>query len=275
MIRYFIDKEQKYKDELLVHLRAHNYSHTNDKTKESKCIYAYRDNQLVGAITASYSWAWVGVGDFYYQDLDVLKALIAEVVKLYRDRVVGFKMFSKVKEEISDFREVGFKEVGRVPDIENFRNGVYLDLDDFDIQSNQVYNIDVVEDAKEDHKEFMQHHLDEYRKRYDLERVEDILYVAVEDETFCGGIHFEVYNELIHTHLLAVNKEYRGHQIGTKLMNYVESYAKERGYKILTVGTTEFQARPFYEKLGYKVVYTRQDHPKGYECYTLYKELEE
>ena len=32
-------------------------------------------------------------------------------------------------------------------------------------------------------------------------------------------------------------------------------------------------AVPFYEKLGYKTVYTRKDYPKGYECYTLYKKL--
>ena len=48
---------------------------------------------------------------------------------------------------------------------------------------------------------------------------------------------------------------------------------KVRSIKFLELGTTEFQAKPFYEKLGYKVVHEMDDYPKGYKCYTLFKEL--
>jgi ribosomal protein S18 acetylase RimI-like enzyme len=82
-----------------------------------------------------------------------------------------------------------------------------------------------------------------------------------------------VYDLSLYTHLLAVNQAYRGNQIGKKLMSFAEEEAKKRNIHLLDVGTASFQAKPFYEKLGYSVIYTRKNNPKGYECYTLVKEI--
>ena len=54
-------------------------------------------------------------------------------------------------------------------------------------------------------------------------------------------------------------------------MNMIEEEATQKGVKLFSLGTAEFQARPFYEKLGYKVVMTLPNNPVGYECYTMRK----
>lgn len=52
---------------------------------------------------------------------------------------------------------------------------------------------------------------------------------------------------------LAVPEQYRGQGLGRRLMTEAEKIARDRGYIGLWLDTFEFQARPFYEKLGFEV----------------------
>jgi GNAT superfamily N-acetyltransferase len=52
---------------------------------------------------------------------------------------------------------------------------------------------------------------------------------------------------------LAIPEEYRGQGLGSRLIGEAETIARARGYLGVWLDTFEFQARPFYEKLGYKV----------------------
>jgi len=51
--------------------------------------------------------------------------------------------------------------------------------------------------------------------------------------------------------LLVVPEQYRGIGLGTRLIEEAEKIAQARGYVGIWLNTYEFQARPFYEKLGY------------------------
>jgi len=66
---------------------------------------------------------------------------------------------------------------------------------------------------------------------------------------FPGHKHCEVY-------WLAVRKPSQGKGIGTKLMKFIENYAKKKGFRAVYVYTnkTMEKTRKFYEKLGYKLV---------------------
>ncbi|ACP25321.1 putative acetyltransferase [Sinorhizobium fredii NGR234] len=52
---------------------------------------------------------------------------------------------------------------------------------------------------------------------------------------------------------LAIPEEYRGHGLGRRMMEEAEKIARARGYIGLWLDTFEFQARPFYEKLGFEL----------------------
>ncbi|MCY1744562.1 GNAT family N-acetyltransferase [Ensifer sp. SL37] len=52
---------------------------------------------------------------------------------------------------------------------------------------------------------------------------------------------------------LAVPEQYRGQGLGRRLIEQAETIARQRGYVGLWLDTFEFQARPFYEKLGFEV----------------------
>ena len=274
MIEYFVDKEEKHKEDLLVHLRAHNAANVEDKTKESRYIYLYKNNQLIGAVTIKFGWSWVGYDSLYYMDLDVLRALISESVQVFKGLPVGYKMYSSAEQRIKDLLQAGFKIIGTTPGTTSSGDTIYLDLVNLEYNHNYNYEVRVLEEELESHKGFIDEYLKEYKRKNNLNILqEEILYVAMDNDVFCGGIYLQAYQDSLYVDLLAVNVDYRGRNIGTKLMEFAEKYARERNFESIDLGTTEFQARPFYEKLGYKVVFTRQNYPIGYECYTLHKKL--
>lgn len=62
---------------------------------------------------------------------------------------------------------------------------------------------------------------------------------------------------------------HKGKGIGRALLKRVIDEAKAKNLDYIELGTTSFQAKGFYEKLGFKVVHTRKNNPKGYLSYTL------
>ncbi len=73
--------------------------------------------------------------------------------------------------------------------------------------------------------------------------------------------------------LLWLANETRGLGIGSQLISAAEDYAKSKGFNYLRTETLSFQAKPFYEKLGFKVFGELPDYPKGHTTYCLVKAL--
>lgn len=66
---------------------------------------------------------------------------------------------------------------------------------------------------------------------------------------FPGYKHCEIY-------WLVVSRQYQGAGIGTKLMKFMETYAKKKDFRKVCVYTNKIMTdtRKFYEKLGYKLI---------------------
>nr|WP_223215835.1 GNAT family N-acetyltransferase [Rhizobium herbae] len=70
---------------------------------------------------------------------------------------------------------------------------------------------------------------------------------------------------------LAIPDEYRGQGLGSRLIQEAETLARARGYIGVWLDTFEFQARPFYEKLGYQVFGELEGGPNAIPRYFLKK----
>lgn len=68
-------------------------------------------------------------------------------------------------------------------------------------------------------------------------------------------------------------RKYRGKNIGTMLIEEIEKCANENDALGVRMETWSFQARGFYEKMGYKVYATFEDCPPGTIDYFLKKEF--
>ena len=82
--------------------------------------------------------------------------------------------------------------------------------------------------------------------------------VAVYNGKVVGYLHAQIYKtlyfeELINFLGLAVSKEYRNKNVGTRLVNEIENWAKENGIKKVRVnsGFSRKEAHEFYRSLGY------------------------
>ena len=84
-----------------------------------------------------------------------------------------------------------------------------------------------------------------------------------------------IYWNILHIELVWVSEEARGKNIGSQMVEKAEAFAIEKGSERALLDTTTWQARPFYEKLGYEVFGTLPDHPKGHALHFMTKKLVE
>jgi GNAT superfamily N-acetyltransferase len=88
-----------------------------------------------------------------------------------------------------------------------------------------------------------------------------------------GGLWARLAYDWVFVELLVVPEAARGQGLGTALMVRAEMRARDLGCVGIWLDTFSFQARPFYERLGYSVFATIPDHPRGAERYFLRKIL--
>lgn len=86
-----------------------------------------------------------------------------------------------------------------------------------------------------------------------------------------GGLWGKCAYDWLCVELLAVPQEHRGGNYGRTLMDQAEGIARANGCIGIWLDTYEFQARGFYEKLGFEVFGTLDDHPIGQKRFFLRK----
>ena len=113
-------------------------------------------------------------------------------------------------------------------------------------------------------------------REVDADEEEFVLKVENENGEIVGGCIAQAYEYRWSRMFLAdlwVDERYRHHGIGSMLLREVERIAKEKGCRVVTLGTASYMARPFYEKHGY-TVFTTLKKPNGYISYSLVKYLD-
>ena len=88
-----------------------------------------------------------------------------------------------------------------------------------------------------------------------------------------GGVLGQLWGGWLQVTCLWVAEAVRGAGHGTRLMQEAEAYARARGAVGATLETYSFQARPFYERLGYEVFSTLDGYPPGHAKFFLRKAL--
>lgn len=87
-----------------------------------------------------------------------------------------------------------------------------------------------------------------------------------------GGLLGEIKWRWLYVDKLWLPKALRGSGMGTKLMRIVEQHAWAEDCLGVHLSTFEYQALPFYQKLGYELFGTFDGFPPGYKQFYLKKE---
>lgn len=88
-----------------------------------------------------------------------------------------------------------------------------------------------------------------------------------------GGLWGRTGYEWMFVEYLAVPEGARHQGRGSALMREAERIARERGCRGIWLDTFSFQARGFYERLGYSLFGTLDDYPAGEQRFFLAKRL--
>ena len=101
------------------------------------------------------------------------------------------------------------------------------------------------------------------------------LVLAVEDpdRKVLGGLYGRTAYDWLFIELLFIPESLRGRGIGSELMGRAETEAVARGCHGAWLDTFAFQARAFYERLGYSCFGELNDYPLGSARYFMSKTL--
>jgi GNAT superfamily N-acetyltransferase len=77
----------------------------------------------------------------------------------------------------------------------------------------------------------------------------------------------------LHINLVWVSEALRRTGLGSRLLREIERVAAQRGCRRAHLDTFSYQARPFYERHGYRVFGTLEDYPPGHQRFFMEKEL--
>lgn len=99
------------------------------------------------------------------------------------------------------------------------------------------------------------------------------VFVSDANGTKLAGLTGSTTGNWLRIDMLWVSESLRGEGVGSQLIQAAEAEARQRGCLYAQVDTASFQARPFYEKLGYTLRFSLDHYPRHHQRHYLSKTL--
>ncbi len=148
-------------------------------------------------------------------------------------------------------------------------------------QTSTDYTISLSAEADPVVEEWLKQRIREFNNRYSPHHLSartagvEPLHVLVRtpEGELLGGLTASTYWQWLDIDDLWLPPALRGQGLGHKLLTLAEAEARRRGCTRAQLRTFDFQARGFYEKVGYRVVGVLEDYPPDGAMYWMRKEL--
>jgi ribosomal protein S18 acetylase RimI-like enzyme len=99
------------------------------------------------------------------------------------------------------------------------------------------------------------------------------IFIKDQKQNVLGGVTGTTYYGCLYVDTLWVHETLHRQGWGKRLMHEAEKVGKERGAFFSTVNTMDWEALPFYEKLGYSIEFIREGYEKDSKMIMLRKTL--
>ena len=121
--------------------------------------------------------------------------------------------------------------------------------------------------------EAIENGLDAYNAQFSPTAYEEFAVVLKADDGAArGGIYAMAWAGMLFIKWFWIDESLRRQGRGRALIAAAEDEGRKRGCTAVYLDTFEFQARPFYEKLGYEL-FGALDYPAGFKRFFLQKGL--
>lgn len=98
-------------------------------------------------------------------------------------------------------------------------------------------------------------------------------YIRDENNQIVGGCSGDYLYGCVYVGQLWMSQALRGQGYGTQLMASAEQYGRTKGATFAAVNTMDWEALPFYQKLGYEIELARKGFLNGSIFYFLRKDF--
>ncbi len=99
------------------------------------------------------------------------------------------------------------------------------------------------------------------------------IFIKDQKQNILGGTCGTIFYGSLYVDSLWVDKTLRHRGWGTKLMHEAEKVGRKYGASFVTLNTMDWEALPFYQKLGYSIEFTREGYEKDSKMFMLRKNL--
>jgi GNAT superfamily N-acetyltransferase len=136
-------------------------------------------------------------------------------------------------------------------------------------------NITITDALMAEDSEEISNHLMAYNRKFVGEILNKKIGVFMLDDngSKVAGLTGSTVGSWLSIDLLWVSESLRGEGVGSKIIKAAEQQALAAGCRFARVDTFSFQARPFYEKMGYQLQMTLHNYPVEHERYFFTKTL--
>lgn len=141
-------------------------------------------------------------------------------------------------------------------------------------------DVNITYERDDDFRELLKEKIKEYNNSisfyHKISRSEDyVKYVNLEikGDNFIAGLSARIYWKCLEVDDLFIDQEFKRKGYGTKLVKTIIEIALEKQLNFIWLKTFSFQARDFYEKLGFTVVGVLEDYPPGESLFTMRLDL--
>lgn len=136
-------------------------------------------------------------------------------------------------------------------------------------------NITITDALQAEDSEEIGNHLMAYNRKFVGEILNKKIGVFMLDDNGIkvAGLTGSTVGSWLSIDLLWVSETLRGKGVGSKIIKAAEQQALAAGCRFSRVDTFSFQARPFYEKMGYQLQMTLHNYPVEHERYFFTKTL--
>lgn len=97
------------------------------------------------------------------------------------------------------------------------------------------------------------------------------IFIKDQKENIVGGASGTLFYGSLYVDSLWIEKTLRHQGWGTRLMHEAENIGRKHGVSFITLNTMDWEALPFYQKLGYCIEFVRDGYDKNSKMFFLRK----
>ncbi len=264
--------------------RSYNISIIGEQEfKPINIVIKNESQEIISGVIATSVWGWVMINKFWIDKQYRHRGLGAEILGLVENEAIknGIKKIAVYTniDDIKDFYIInGYVVDGVLDDRPSSFTSYYLKKEKITEQSINIdskYQICFGNEVKEEDIKLINEKINNEQNEIfgDIPFKLVKIFARDNNDKIIGGLTGYIGWEWFYINILWVDEKYRKKGLGKKLLCKAEKEALDFGVNKAFLGTTEFQAREFYEKNGYEVFSTREDLPPGYKNFSMKKIL--